>query len=101
MTQKIDLLTHPHKEQRERMYQLSIQAAKLDFKEEEILKNFEKNFHKLINDLKEHSENEEWFILPLLQAKSPEEVSIFEKEHPSIEEMLNNLLKKLEEIKQS
>jgi len=95
---KIDLLTQIHKEQRERLYSLSIKAGSIDFNDKNTSDSFNSEFNKLINDLSEHSENEELLILPLLKERFPKAASLFTEDHRKNEEMLHILIKKLGEL---
>lgn len=101
MIKKIDLLTHPHKEQRKWLYTLSIEASDMDFNNESQLEQFKINFQNLIDNLKEHAENEELFILPLIVDKFPKEADVFQQEHPEIEVKIQALHEAMKELDQS
>jgi hemerythrin-like domain-containing protein len=101
MQKKIDLLTRPHKEQRKWMYLLGTQAGELDFNNTTQAEQFEIEFKALMDDLKDHSENEELFILPLLTKRFPQEAHIFQHDHPELKAKIQTLLKRIEELNQS
>ena len=101
MQKKIDLLTHPHKEQRQWMYSLSIEAITLDFSDAVQAKKYETAFKALIDDLKDHAENEEMFILPLIVKRFPKEANIFHHDHLEIKVKLQLLLDAIEKINQA
>jgi hemerythrin-like domain-containing protein len=98
MTKKIDLLTRPHQEQRNWMFSLSIKASELDFTDAKHAKEFKAEFLELIDDLKDHAENEELFILPLIATRFPKEAGIFQHDHPEQKIKLKGLVEALEEI---
>lgn len=101
MQKKIDLLSRPHKEQRKWMYTLSIQASELDLNDPLQAKQFEADFKALMDDLKEHSENEELFILPLIAKRFPQEAHIFQHDHPELKAKIQTLLDTLTDLNQS
>jgi hypothetical protein len=101
MHKKIDLLTQPHKEQREWMYSLSIKAGQLDFTDENQITAFESDFMALVNDLHDHAENEEMFILPLLLNRFPDAAEIFQHDHPQFKIQLHELVESWQDIQRA
>jgi len=98
---KIDLLTNPHKEQRQWMFELSIEAGRIDFNDDAKAQEFAKDFKALIDDLNDHSENEELFILPLLKNHFPSEAHLFQHDHPAFKLQLRTLVAALKEVIES
>lgn len=101
MQKKIDLLTHPHKDQRKWMYSLSIEASQLDFKDKNQINCFDTELKALVDDLKDHAENEEMFILPLIANRFPDAAGIFQHDHPGIKKQLQELLETWQDVIQA
>src|SRR5437763_13759208 len=87
----VNLLTNPHKEQREWLYHIAIQLGKLEYNDNELVTNLFNNFDSLVAALKQHAKAEESFIEPLYALKAPSLFDPFDEDHEKFEIFLASL----------
>ncbi|MCS5712187.1 hemerythrin domain-containing protein [Candidatus Berkiella aquae] len=97
---RVDLYTNPHKEQREWLYHLAIQAGKIDYADNKSFGELSIKFNQLIAELHQHVRAEEAFVHPLFLAKDTQLADPLHADHESLEQMLNHLEQQMQIIQQ-
>ncbi len=90
-TPRIDLFAHPHQEQRLALFELSKAFCLQATAESQDLEYLVDKLQDTINVIKEHSDNENMFISPLLNAKGLQNENWLDKEHKHMDELLDEL----------
>lgn len=97
---RVDLYTNPHKEQREGLYQVAIQAGKIDYSDNVLVEKLITHFDHIVAELHQHVRAEDAFVRPLYLPKGPSLVEPLDAEHKSIELLLEISCRQMEAIKQ-
>lgn len=90
-TPKIDLLAHPHQEQRQTLCELSIAFSLQEKIDSEKLEVLVERLQTIIDVIKDHSDSENMLIVPLLHAKGLQEEYWLESEHEDIDKNLDEI----------
>ncbi|MBS0289208.1 MAG: hemerythrin domain-containing protein [Proteobacteria bacterium] len=96
---RVDLYTNPHKEQREWLYQVAIQAGKADIAHKEAFDELFSNFTELLKDLHQHVRAEEAFVHPLYLAKNLFMADPLHADHEILELSLQDLSLQMQKMK--
>lgn len=85
---RIDLYRNVHKGQRARLFGLAVELGRVDPEDVAAVGLLATGIREVLSELRQHAENEERFIHPLLRARAPEVAEALEREHQSLEDAL-------------
>lgn len=100
MNNQIDLYTVIHKSLRNRLFQLSIEAGKMNFGDRFPLNIYYDEFKLMYDLIESHRDHEEKYIHPLLNERVPGGSDELDEDHQHITHLLDNLLHHLNGIKE-
>jgi len=88
-----EIYTHIHKGWRNRLFQMSAKAGKLDFTDQASLDAFHGELKSMVAGIRLHHHNmEEKYIHPLLSTRVPGGTERLDKQHRHVDHLLDNLL---------
>lgn len=88
-----EIYTTIHKGWRNRLFQMSVRAGRMDFSDQASLNAFRSELGSMVAGIRLHHHNmEEKFIHPLLSARVPGGAERLDKQHRHIDHLLDNLL---------
>lgn len=88
---RTDFYTHPHKWQRQVLFELAKKAGLADFTDSAVRSAIHQDLMLMTNELRQHAWNEETFVHPLLSRKIPHAKQDFEQEHVEVKQQLADL----------
>ena len=88
---KTDLYTFVHKAHRLRLFNLSMEIARADLKDDADIAKIREILEKEIVHLRDHADIEEHYIHPLYRKVAPERAEEFEREHRDLEKEIETL----------
>lgn len=98
---RIDLYRNVHKGQRAHLFDLAVALGRTDHDDRQAVTALAARLRDALTELRQHAENEETFIHPLLRARAPEIAAALEHEHHSVESALAEVEGQLQRIDRS
>jgi hemerythrin-like domain-containing protein len=88
-----------HKGIRNKLFEVSAKAGRIDYADPAALNGFYDEFSSLVASIRNHHTMEEDFFHPFLAERVPGGAEKLEEEHKTVEHLMNNLLANLERIR--
>jgi Hemerythrin HHE cation binding domain len=88
---RVDLYRNVHKGQRAHLFILAVELGRLDHQDASAVGALATSLRAALIELRQHAENEERFIHPLLRTRAPDIAALLEREHHDLEPAMAEL----------